>query len=480
MSADAMLASDDAVGLAARVAAREVSAGELLEAAIARGEAMDPVFNFLAQRCHERARAAAAAFDAVPQGQRPGGPLAGVPFLVKDLGVDIAGVPTWAGSRFMAQVPARNSTFMDLADAAGLMTFGKTTTPELGLTVTTESVATGITRNPWNPGRVAGGSSGGAAVAVAVGVVPLAQASDGGGSVRVPASCCSLPGLKVSRGLIPTGPAHVTAWNGLSGIGPIARSVRDLAAFLDVFAGAEPGSRVQPPRPAAGFAAALRTPLRRLRVAVMRQSGFGVANHADVDQVFEAAVARLSALGHGLAEDRPAIDMPALMAANITNIAACTAADIDARAAALGRSFRADELEPAVANWHRMGHARSAPALQAALGVIEAAGAAMDDFFGRHDILLTPTLACPPVEIGKLSLSNPDVDEFTATYTAFCPFAGLANLTGTPAITLPLGMSADGLPIGVMAQARFGDDALLLQLAAELEATGAFTARWRG
>ena len=240
----------DAVGLAQLVKRREVKPAELLDAALARIEETQPRFNYIVRLFPERARAQAA---------QPGGdgPLAGVPFLVKDLGIDVAGEVSGMGSRSLNYTPDWNSVVVDRADAAGLLTFGKTTTPELGLTITTESEATGKTRNPWDPSRIAGGSSGGAAVAVAVGAVPLAQASDGGGSVRVPASCCGLVGLKTSRGLVPHGPNMETMWNGMAVTGPIARTVRDCAAFLDVMAGPSAGTRATPPLPAGGYLSAL-------------------------------------------------------------------------------------------------------------------------------------------------------------------------------------------------------------------------------
>ncbi|MFN3371552.1 MAG: amidase [Sphingomonadaceae bacterium] len=457
-----LLATRDAVGLAALVRAREVSAAELLDAALERVAATNPRFNYIVRLTEDRARAQLAR-------PLPDGPLSGVPFLVKDLGVDIAGVETGNGSRFLRFTRTESSILVDRADAAGLVTFGKTTTPELGLTVTTESAATGITRNPWNPARIAGGSSGGAAVAVAVGAVPLAQASDGGGSVRVPAACCGLLGLKTSRGLVPLGPTLETMWNGLAVTGPISRSVRDAAAFLDAVAGPAPGTRASPPLPAGGFLAGLDAPVPPLRIAVLADPPFGVAVDPAVRAVFDQAVALLEELGHHPDPAELPIDFAALTAANITNIAVCTATDIDLIAAMVGHQPAEGDLEPAVANWLRMGRERSGPDQQKALLAIEQAVIAYDRFMAGYDLILTPTLARPPVEIGLLSLSNPDTAQFVETYTGFCPSVGLANLTQAPAITLPLGMTPDGLPVGVMAQGRYGADLLLLRLARQLE-----------
>jgi amidase/6-aminohexanoate-cyclic-dimer hydrolase len=394
-----------------------------------------------------------------------------VPFLVKDLGIDIAGVRTGSGSRYLDHLPTTNSIFVDRADAAGLVTFGKTTTPELGLTVTTESKAKGETRNPWNPTRTTGGSSGGAACAVAAGVVPLAQASDGGGSVRVPASCCGLFGLKTSRGRIPLGPGKVEDWNGLSGIGPISRSVRDAAAFLDVFAHPAPGDRVRPPRPAQGYLTAIDYAPPKLRVALMLHPLTGEHIDPDVHAVLHDAALLLGRLGHHVHEDAPPIDMGALSDANVTNIAISTTRTLLRHAQLVGHVAQPDDIEPITAMWRHLGEARTGLDLQATIATFEDAAIRMDSFFESYDILLTPTLAKPPINLGVLGLDNRDAAAFGREFQDFCPFASLANMTGTPAITLPLGMSHDGLPIGVMAQGPFGSEEMLLRLAAQVEQT---------
>jgi len=458
-----LLHGTDAVGLAAHVRSGNVSAAELLDAAIARVEKTNPRFNYIAQDCRDRALAQVS----VPL---PEGPLSGVPFLVKDLGIDIRGVQTGAGSRYFAHIAQTQSIFVDRADAAGLVTFGKTTTPELGLTVTTESTAHGLTRNPWNPEKTTGGSSGGSACAVAVGAVPLAQASDGGGSVRVPASCCGLFGLKTSRGLIPLGPGKVEDWNGLSGIGPISRTVRDAAAFLDVFAGPAPGSRVIPAAPAGGYLASLANRPRRLRVALMLHPFTGEHVDPDVHAVLHDAALLFARLGHHVHEAAPPIDISALSDANVTNVAICTTRNLAEHAALVGREATTDTIEHITAMWRHIGQARTAEDLQIALETFQKAAIAMDSFFEDYDILLSPTLAKPPIDLGILSLATDDPGTFGREFQDFCPFASLSNITGTPAMSLPLGMSHSGLPIGIMAQGRFASEALLLQLAAELEA----------
>lgn len=451
----------DAVGLADLIRRREISAEEALRAATRRIAETQPQLNYLACEFPERARRRAAQ----PLGD---GLLAGVPFLVKDLGVDVAGQPTGMGSRSLGYVADGDSTIVARADAAGLLLFGKTTTPEMGLTISTESAARGKTRNPWNPERIAGGSSGGAAVAVAAGVVPLAQGSDGGGSIRVPSSCCGVFGLKTSRGLVPNGPGGETRWNGMSVNGPISRSVRDSAAFMDVLAGPTRGTRAAPAIAVGNWLAQLEQAPRGLRVARVSESPGGGPIHPDVQAALSAAAELLAGLGHHIEDARPAVDWDALNRANVSNIATCIATDVRLLADRLGHDPRAG-LEPSVANWVKMGEARAAVEQEVALRVLEEGATALDAFFERFDIILSPTLAEPPIEFGPLSLSNPDHGQFNRTFARLSPFVTLANMTGTPAITLPLGQSADGLPIGIMAHGRFGADLQLLQLARQVE-----------
>lgn len=458
----------DAVGLGRMVQQREVKPEELLDAALAVVEATQDRFNYIVRLFPERARERSASLNA-------NGPLAGVPFLVKDLGIDVAGQPTGMGSRSFRYTPDWNSTLVERADAAGLLLFGKTTTPELGLTISTESAATGNTCNPWDPSRIAGGSSGGAAVAVAVGAVPLAQASDGGGSVRVPASCCGLVGLKTSRGLVPHGPKLETMWNGMSVNGPIARTVRDCAAFLDAVAGPAPGTRAMPKLPAGSWLGRIDETPARLRVALLEVSPTGDLIDPQVSAALGNAAGLLESMGHLVEPGIPPIDWQAMTLANITNIAVCTAADIQMFADIWGHDPE-EGLEPAVANWRRIGKQRGALEHERALRTLEAGAIALDRFMNTYDIILSPTLAEPPVELGLLSLSNPDHRQFNDTYRRFCPYVSLANMTGVPAITLPLGHTAGGLPIGIMAQGRYGDDLLLLQLARQLE----LAAPWAG
>lgn len=451
----------DAVALADLVRRREVSPAELLQVALDRVAATQDDFNYVTALFPDRAR------ERLTQ-PLPDGPLAGVPFLVKDLGMDVAGQLSGMGSRSAHYTPDRNSILVDRADAAGLLLFGKTTTPEFGLTLSTESAATGQTRNPWNPAHIAGGSSGGAAVAVALGAVPLAQGSDGGGSIRIPSSCCGVFGLKTSRGLVPNGPGGENRWNGMSVNGPIARSVRDCAAFMDVIAGPAPGTRAAPALPTGGWLANLNAAPSGLRVALMVDAPTGTPVDPDVQNALKDAAKLLQSLGHHIEVAVPDLDWSALAMANVVNIACCITADIAQHIRRWGRDPVAG-LEPSVANWWRMGQQKTGAELENALRTLESGSAALDDFFADFDLILSPTLAEPPIELGILSLSNPDHRQFNETFARLSPFATLANMTGTPAISLPLGQSSTGLPIGIMAQAGYGRDLLLLQLAHQIE-----------
>lgn len=461
----------DGLGLAALVAARQVTPAELLETAIVRAEATDPTYNFLAHKLYDRARAAVAA-------PIPAGPFAGVPFLVKDLHIDIAGAPSGEGSAFWGGYRAkRNSTVFDRFEAAGLVTFGKTTTPELGLTGTTESAAYGLTRNPFDPTRTSGGSSGGSAVAVACGVVPLAQASDGGGSIRTPASCCGLFGMKPSRGRVPMGPDRTEGWMGLSTVGAISRSVRDSAALLDAIAGTEPGARYAAPTPERPFLAEVGRDPGALRVALVLRPASGQPVDPEVEAVTRDAARLLESLGHHVEEAVLPVDGGALGQAMMTTLGVCTAAEVDARAEVVGRPPRDDEIEPMTRTFIDIGRSVTGEAFYAAQQTFQEAAIAMARFMADFDIVLSPTLARPPIELGVIGLSPVDVSSWIYEIMLFGPFTALHNQTGQPAMTLPLGTSAAGLPIGVMVAGRYGAEGLLFRLAAQVEAAAPWAAR---
>lgn len=458
------LDSHDAIGLAELVRSRQVSPGELLEAAIVRAEALNPRFNFLAQKHYGYGRAAIA--RGLPQG-----PFQGVPWLLKDLNTYMAGLPTGNGSRFFEDYrPAATSELVRRIEKAGFVIFGKTTVPELGLTGTTENKLTGDTRNPWNPRHIAGGSSGGAAAAVAAGVLPAAHATDGGGSIRIPASCCGLFGLKPSRGRVPMGPPRTEGWGGLSVHHAITRSVRDSAAILDATHGVEPGSRYGAPTPEGSFLSQLGKTPRRLRIALMLNAPAGSLVDPQCVEAARRAAKYCEDLGHHVEEAAPKLDVAAMGAASFALIGASVAADMLDRAKATGTAIGPDMLEPITLGFVGYGQKLTGMDVARANNMLQAAAIAMAQFMEDYDMILSPTLAAPPLPLGRINLT-PDVD-FAAwgqRVAAFSPFTQVANLTGQPAMSVPLGLSADGLPIGVMFTGRYGDEAGLLRLAAQIE-----------
>ncbi len=461
---EAVLDENDAIGLAALVRKRKVSPGELLEAAIARAEALDPRFNFMAQRHYDLARAAIA--KGLPQG-----PFTGVPWLLKDLNTHIAGELSENGSRLYRGYRAPvTSELVKRHQRAGFVIFGKTTTPEFGLTGTTESALKGATRNPWNPTHSAGGSSGGAAAAVAAGVVPAAHASDGGGSIRIPASACGLFGLKPSRGRVPMGPLRTEGWGGLSTVHAITRSVRDSAAILDVTHGTEPGSRYGAPAPAEGFLEQVDKKPGALRIALVTRPISGSPVDPECLAAAAAAAKLCESLGHAVEEAVLPLDPAALGMASFALIAPAVAADTADRAKALGITLGPDVLEPITLGFAEFGKSFSAMDAARANATLQEAAVKVAQFMERFDVILMPTLAAPPIEIGRIALT-PDCgfQEWGQRTAVYSPFCQLANLTGQPAMSVPLAMSAAGLPIGTMFMGRYGEEALLLRLAAQLE-----------
>jgi Asp-tRNA(Asn)/Glu-tRNA(Gln) amidotransferase A subunit family amidase len=451
----------DAVGLADLVRRREVSAAEVTEAAIARAEAVDPLINAVVERLYDEARAAAAA--------GPEGLLGGVPFAIKDLGHPIKGVRLTGGSRaFSDHVGAEDAESVRRYRAAGLVIFCTTATPEFGLTTTTESRLHGPTRNPWSLSHSAGGSSGGAAALVASGALPAAHATDGGGSIRVPAAACGLVGLKVSRGRCPVGEGRTEGWNGLGVSHAVTRSVRDCAALLDAAAGPETGARYVAPPPETTFRDALSRPPPRLRIALWGRAPNGAPVHKDCAEAL-ADVGRLCQdLGHEVEEAGPEVDGAGLAAAMGLVVATHTAATLDERARVLGRPITPLDVEESTFALYQMGRAAPAVDLVAADLAFMRAAMVVAAFQERYDVILTPTLAEPPAALGRIVLDQP-LEAFAAAIGGYSPFTALQNQTGQPAVSLPLFWSDERLPIGVQFVGRLGAEELLLSLAAELE-----------
>jgi Asp-tRNA(Asn)/Glu-tRNA(Gln) amidotransferase A subunit family amidase len=458
----------DALGLATAIARGDFSAQEVAQAALARLRAVNPLVGAvswldeaLAERlCRGEPDPAAAAT----------GPFAGVPYFIKDLHAPVRGVPLRHGSRlFDGQVFDFDSETVARLRRAGLRILGRTAAPEFGMNVSTEPVLTGPTRNPWNLDHSAGGSSGGAAAAVAAGILPAAHATDSGGSIRIPASVTGLVGLKPTRGLIPTGPHRGDASHGMSHEHAVTRTVRDCAALLDAVAGPDMGAPYFTPRPATPFLQAISQPPRRLRIAFTVQDFTGAPVHPDCAQAVRSAAQRLQALGHAVETAAPAFDAPALFGASTKLLLTGLAAQVSAREQQLGRAARDDELEPLTRAAVEMGRRVSGIEYTSQLPVFNTQVRRLAAFFEGWDVLLTPALAQPPARLGELHTRSTDIEDYGRMMRRYTPFTGPFNATGQPAITLPLHWNAAGLPIGVQAVARFGDDTTLLQLARELE-----------
>ena len=455
--------SYDALGLAALVRSGETTSTALLDAAVERLEKRNGQLNAVVIPMLEHARRTLGA------GLHEG-PFTGVPFLLKDLHVTVPGVRTTHGSRLFEDfVPGHESEIVARFRRAGLVVFGKTHSPELGLTTTSESRLFGQTRNPWHPERTAGGSSGGSAAAVAAGFVPAAHATDGGGSIRVPASCCGVFGLKPTRGRTPAGPDAGEGWSGMSAQGVVSRSVRDSAALLDAIAGPDAGAPYAAQPPARPFLAAVSERPGRLRIALQTTTWNSAPTHPSCIAAAEDAAKLCASLGHDVEEARFEIDVAAFREATGTIIGASTWATLEDRARALGRELAAGDVEPGTWLVASGGRARDAVAYVRALRTIHRLGRELARFLARYDVLLTPTLATPPVRLGVLSLSNPNPGESLGTLFQSVGFTQLANATGNPAMSVPLHWDADGLPIGVQFIARMDDEATLFRLAAQLE-----------
>lgn len=463
-------ASHDAVGLAELIARGEVSAGEVLEAAIVRAEAVNPIINAVVLKHYELAR------TTIRHGL-PAGPLRGVPLLLKDLGVGLKGTVTTNGSGpFRDAVATENSTVVDRYLAAGMVIFGKTASPEFGQTATTESRLWGQTRNPWNLEYSSGGSSGGASAAVAAGILPAAHASDGGGSIRIPASHCGLFGLKPSRGRLPYGPGALESWMGLSMMHVISRSVRDSAVLLDATQGPEAGSRVVPLVGAASYRAALATPPKPLRIALWERNPFGYPVHTDC-QAALARTAKLCAdLGHHVEPADPRLPVQEMWGAMGIMTGTGLLLSVRAREKVLGRRIAPEELERVDAVHYAKAAGYSAEDLFKARAAFDRAGRLFDEFLSRYDVILSPVTPLPPPKLGEMSLDQ-DYDKFVAAATHASPFTACYNMSGHPAMSVPLFWNSQGLPIGSQFAARFGDELTLLRLAGQLEQAAPWAAR---
>jgi amidase len=457
-------ARHDAHDLADLVRRREVSPAELAGAALEAAEKVQPRINALVRVFPERA--------GVRPETLPEGPLRGVPFLLKDAGMHEKGTPCELGSRLgRGLVAPHDSHLMERFRAAGLVTLGCTTTPEFAFNVTTESLLTGPTRNPWDTSRMAGGSSGGAAAAVAAGIVPMAHGNDAGGSIRIPASCCGVVGLKPTRGRIPLGPDVGEALSGLATEFALTRTVRDSAVLLDAVQGAGVGDPYVIAPPARPYREEARTAPGSLRIAFTTRAWSGVPVDAEVSQAVEQTAMLCESLGHHVQEASPAVDAAALMFATVRLGAAHLAAGIGFLASILGRVPGEDTLEATTLATYRYGLTLSATDVLGALAVLNGLCRSVGAFFQGYDVLLTPTVALLPQPLGTYDANDSRItaEQWPAHIFSFAPFTTLFNVTGHPAMSLPLHQSASGLPIGMQFVAPHGGESTLFRLAAQLE-----------
>lgn len=457
----------DATELAGLVAKGEVTPDELLDAALAAVQARNPALNAVVLVQEDVARRAIAA-------GLPRGPFRGVPFLLKDLGCEAVDFPSHNGSRLLANTRyGRDSAIYERMRATGVVTFGRTTSPEGGIGGATESaVYGGPTRNPWNTGHTSGGSSGGAGAAVAAGIVAMAHGSDGGGSVRIPASSCGLFGFKPTRARLPDGPYAGEGWAGMAIDGFLTRSVRDTATMLDCCAGPDLGAPYVAPPLARSHADAITRPPRRLRVAICDTTFTGEAIDPEVAEAVRAAGRLLESLGHHVTPARPDADILRMMRAWTDIVGIGTALGI--RKALKGRPLSADLVEGVSRGACAHAETLHPTRYLEAVGEIHAFGRQMAAWFaGGWDVLLSATLAEPPAKVGRFSHETEDYVAFRTGpqgIFAYSPFCAAFNASGQPAASLPLAMSSGGLPIGVHLAAPFGADEELIALCAEVEA----------
>ena len=453
----------DATAQAELVRRKEVQATELVEAAIERIERLNPKLNAVVTTMYEQARA-------VATGELPEGTFAGVPFLLKDLGAPYDGVRMTLGANLLRDfVPGHDSEFVARLKRAGLIILGKTNTPEFGLLPTTEPRLFGSCRNPWDTGRTTGGSSGGSAAAVAAGLVPMAHANDGGGSIRIPASCCGLFGLKPTRARNPLGPDFGDLMSGLVIDHAVTRSVRDSAALLDATSGPDLGDPYWAPPPERPFLQEVGAEPGRLRIAFTTTAATGVPVHADCVSAVRDAAALCADLGHEVVEVAPAVPGELVTQAFMTLWSAGCAWTIDRIALITGEAPTKDQFEALTWALYEMGRQQSASAYLHAVTNLQRVSRKIARFFLDYDVWLTPTLSEPPVPLGTFDSMPENPLQGMVRAGEFVPFTPICNASGQPAMSVPLFWNAEDLPVGTQFIGRFGDEATLFRLAGQLE-----------
>ncbi len=460
----------DALGLAGLVRSGAVTPTELLNEALARITVTQPVLNAIVHQFEDLARMQIA--DGLPKG-----PFCGVPIVLKNTGIAVGGTHLSTGSKLFADaVTPKDGTLAARYKAAGLVLLAKTNTPEFALSFTTEPEFSGPTRNPWDLARSPGGSSGGSAAAVAAGIVPLAHASDGAGSTRLPASHCGLFGFKPSRIRNPMGPDLAEGIAGMSTPHALSRSVRDNAALLDVSSGPDVGDPYCCPPNAKPFLAELDADPRPLKIGLVTASPFGPVDPA-CRAAARAAAALCESLGHTVEDAVLDYDAAGLKAAWRVIGGVGVATQVGLRAKALGLADPLAVLEPVNAAWVEEGRGISGSTYLGAVNALHRTSRAMGRFFSAYDILLSPTTAAPAPLLGEMAGRGQTLDGFYDQFWAHGPFTCVFNASGCPAMSVPLGMTDSGLPVGVQFGAAFGGDGLLFALAGQLERTAPWAGR---
>ena len=461
----------DATAQAELVRSKEVQPIELVEAAIERVERLNPSLNAVITPLFDQARETA-------RGDIPDGPFRGVPFLMKDIGAYYAGVRMAMGTSTLKDfVPDHDSELSARFKKAGLITIGKTNTPELGLLPTTEPRLFGPTRNPWNTDRTTGGSSGGSAAAVVSGMVSVAHANDGGGSIRIPASCCGVFGLKPTRARNSLAPDYGDMMSGLVIEHAVARSVRDSAALLDATAGPVIGDPYWAPPPERPFLEEVGADPGRLRIAFSTNAATGTPVHADCVEMVRDTAKLCEELGHEVVEVENIVELPPategesglLERAFSVLWSSGLAATINGIALLTGQPPKAEDFEPLTWALYEQGQRYSASDYLIAVQMMQRLAREIAKFFVDYDLLLTPVLGSPPVPIGTFDATKENTDQAWQRVVEFAPFTGIFNATGQPAMSVPLFWNKEGLPIGSHFVGRFGDEATLFRLAAQLE-----------
>lgn len=460
----------DATGLAQLVARKDVRPEELLDLALARAAGVNPSINAIVTDAQDHAR------RAIAQGL-PDGPFRGVPFLVKDISIHMEGVATTSGSRlFKDFISPFDSALMAAYKRAGFVTFGKTSTSEFGLLGIVDTASFGTTRNPWNPGLTCGGSSGGAAAAVAARIVPAANGGDAGGSIRIPAACCGCFGFKPSRGRVSMAPL-VDNLGGLTTPHVITRSVRDSAAILDLSCQPQPGDFYWLPPPQTPFLQETTREPGTLRIGMLLTNLYGAPMDAQIVEAVKQAGRLCEALGHRVEEVTPPADIQQLSAIAAVLFSTSLRNTIDTEIERRGRALQDDEIEPVTRLLYETGKRHTARELTQALAALQMLSRSAAPFFQTYDVLLLSTLGRMPLEAQMPTGAAFDIQSLSQKFYEFGPNTQLFNITGQPAMSVPLGQSADGLPIGIQFAGRPGEEGTLFCLAAQLETAQPWDAR---